>query len=55
MLKHANEPKYLDKLDKAVESMNTEELKKACRGVSDDRVCMLEVVLTKIWKACYLF
>ena len=55
VLEHANEPEYLDKLDKAVESMNTEELKKACRGHSDDRVCMLEVVLTKIWKACYLF
>ena len=54
VLEHANEPQHLAMLDTAVEAMNTEELKKACRGDRDDRVCMLKVLLTKLWKACYL-
>ena len=48
VLEHANEPENLDKLSMAVNSMNAEELKKACRGDSDDRVYMLQVLLTRI-------
>ena len=47
VLEHANEPGKLDILRRAVDSMSLEELKKACRGDSDDRVCMLQVLLTK--------
>lgn len=48
VLEHANEPENLDKLGRAVESVNLEELKKACRGDSDDGVCMLHVSLPHI-------
>ena len=47
VLEHAK-PKNLYKLGYAVQSMNLEELNKACRGTNDDGVHMLRVSLPKI-------
>lgn len=38
VLEHAHDPENLDELDRAVECMELEELRKACRLDSDDGV-----------------